>query len=98
DCGVIGAYGGGRGACWGLGGPAFYAYAKLAADPGVNLDKLLEEYCAGVYGESGRIMERFFRLLHSRSNLTLEGDRHFENGYPAEDAFSALYPPAVVNQ
>jgi hypothetical protein len=97
DCGMVGAYGFGRGVCWGLGGPAYYASAKLAADPDANLDKLLTDYCDGVYGEAGRTMERFFRLLHSRSNTTMTRPG-FENGYPGEDAFAALYPPSVVNK
>jgi hypothetical protein len=43
-------------------------------------------------------MERFFRVFHKRSNRTLDTRPRFENGYPAEDAFSLLYPPSVVNE
>lgn len=115
-CGVLGLYGGGRGVCWGLGGPSFYAYAKLAGDPDVDIDEMITEYCNTVYGKAGPTMERFFKLFHSRSGKTLldkpgfksihpdenvlsSRDRvRFENGYPVEDTFCALYPPSVVER
>ena len=96
DMGVIGITKGPR-LNWGLGGPTYYAFGKLMGDPDTNIDNLLHEYCMGVYGDSGGIMKRFFKLFHSRSTLArdLPWARH---SYPAEDAFTYLYPPKVVRE
>lgn len=94
DLGVIGITGGPR-INWGLGGPSFYAFGKLMGDPDLNMDALLHEYCMGVYGNSGRVMKRFFKLFHSRSGFTRELKK-FPNSYPAEDTLTALYPPRIV--
>ena len=98
DRGVIGMYGGPR-ICWGLSGPTFYAYCRLTADPDLNMDRLLDEYYNGVYVEAAPAMSRFFKVLHDRTGLARELEsKRFPNSYPVEDAFTALYPPAVVDQ
>ena len=96
DLGVMGIKGTPR-INWGLGGPSFYAYGKLMGDPDTDIDKLLHEYCMGIYGDAGGVMERFFKLFHSRSGLARELEA-LPNSYPAEDTFTHLYPPRVVRE
>ena len=84
---------------WGMGGPAYYAFWKLCGDPDLDTDALVRDYCRGVYGKAARPMRRFFSLFHSRSGYTIAlKNMRIRNSYNAEDAFTLLYPPKVVNQ
>lgn len=106
--GVIGIYQGSRtAACRVLGGPSYYAFAKLAGDADFDVDRMLTDYCTTVYAEAAPQMEQFFQLFHSRSGMTLENsgghpmriDRlRFSEGYLVEDTLCALYPPAVIQR
>ena len=96
DIGVMGIKGTPR-INWGLGGPSYYAYGKLIGDPDTDVDRLLNDYCVGIYAESGPAMKRFFRLFHSRSSKTMELP-YFPGSYHAEDAFTTLYPPKIVHE
>ena len=85
---------------WGLGGPAYYCFYKLCGDPDADVDRLVREYCNGVYGAAGRTMKRFFDLFHARSGMTipLKEKARIHDSYYAEDAFSLLYPPKVIQR
>ena len=82
---------------WGLGGPTYYAYGKLMGDPDADIDKLLHDYCVGLYEEAGPAMKRFFKLFHSRSSHTRELP-YITHSYPAENAYVVLYPARVVQE
>jgi len=100
DFGVIGEYVGPRDN-WGLGGPMYYIFGKLAGNPDANVDELMREFCLGVYGRAGILMNRFFTNYYSTSHLAWEFRpflRSRPNPQPVEDVFMTLYPPNVVRQ
>lgn len=66
---------------WGLQGPVFYAFGKLAEDPDRDAQPLVEEYCLGVFGDkAGKAMLEFFNALYARHeqllpHLSVDGSR-----------------------
>jgi len=101
DANVIGMTGDPQGQ-WGLGGPSHYVFCKLIGDVDADVDALVHDYCMGVYGEVGWIMKRFFNLFHQRAAMAVPlkemKGRARTGAYPAEEAFTLLYPPKVVHQ
>lgn len=57
---------------WGRGGPLNYLLAKLAWDPGADVEALFAEYCQKAYGEGASAMEQLWRLLDA------EFERHYQ--------------------
>ena len=98
--GVVGEYVGPRDN-WGLGGPMYYVFGKLAGNPDANVDELMREFCLAVYGKAGILMNRFFTNYYATSHLAWEFRtflRSRPNPQPVEDVFMTLYPPNVVRQ
>lgn len=96
DLGVIGIRGTPR-MNWGLGGPSYYAYGKLLGNPDADIDRMLHEYCMGIYREAGPTMKRFFKLLHRRSGKTMDTP-YFRSAYHAEEVFPSLYQPKIIHE
>jgi len=97
---LVGVWGGPIGS-WGLGGPAHYAFYRLAGDPDIDVDELVEDYCLGIYGTAGKTMKRFFDLFHNRSSQWLPMRTHLyrlRDSYPAEGTIVALFPPKVTHR
>ncbi len=68
---VRGIYRCGFGELYGLEGPEYYIWGKLFTDPGQDTGKLLNEYCANTFGNAAGTMEKFYRILDSRLELSI---------------------------
>lgn len=102
EVGIDGFYiGAGKPKYWGLWGPVYYAMSKLIDNTELDPDVLVEEYCLGVYGESGAIMKGFFDCLYSRIDDTRLALRDLDPGSPMGDVknrFLYRFPPRVVGK
>jgi hypothetical protein len=103
DQGVLGIHGTSGGEVWGLEGPAYYAYGKLAWNPDRDIDEVLDTYCRGVYRAAAPAMKGFFRLLHERIAVgdamqTPEERRLFLNKGRPEVYFPAAYPVEILTR
>ena len=90
--GVKGIHGGG-GYNWGLIGLTYYVTGRLMGDPSRDLDQLTDEYCTGLYGNAAREMEKFFALLHTKSDYKFQ-DRQMT----IMERFTLYYPPDFVER
>ncbi len=100
--GVLGIYACGGGVQWGLEGPAYYVYAKLSWNPGLDVDALVEEYCRGIYHDAAPEMIKFFNLIEERTAVgkaTQTVIEQAENDYRVATAnyFPEAYPFYVLN-
>ncbi len=76
---------------WGLSGPVYWTIGKCLGNPDLDPDKLLDEYCRGVFEDAAPAMRQFFGLLYGREIVPLER-------YSAADQHVLHYPPAFVLQ
>ena len=61
---VKGVYRCGFGNLYGLEGPVYYLYGKLFDDPGLDVEKTVNEYCEAAFGkEAAPAMNNFFKLI-----------------------------------
>ncbi|MBN1674424.1 MAG: DUF4838 domain-containing protein [Kiritimatiellae bacterium] len=90
--GVKGLYVCGGAEIFGLEGPAYYIFAKLAWDPTREVEKLLEEYYAGVYHAAAAPMKRFFALIEER--VPIGNKAQYAKGVQKRDRASAYFPAA----
>lgn len=101
DGGVMGIHSTSSGEVWGLEGPAYYAYGKLAWNPDLDVDAVLERYYQGVYGAAAPVMRTFFDLLEERITAgdqmqTLEERRSNQEKMRPEVYFPAAYPDHIL--
>lgn len=89
--GVIGLYGIHE-ANWGLQGPCYYVMGRISGNPALNDDRLLREYCDGVFRGAGPTMKRFFDLLYTRSISKLGYQWQVRTFGSAEDKHLLMYP------
>ena len=99
--GVLGIYVCGGGELWGLEGPAYYVFAKLAWDPQRDEDKILDDYYRGVFHQAAGVMKEFFDLLEERvavGHKTQSAEDKKRNFFylRSADYFPAAYPPGVL--
>lgn len=95
--GVIGIFFCVIGENWGLEGPAYYVLSRLLYNPELDYQPLVKEYCQFVFGRAAAPMEQFFNKLYGR----VEGFLKFMTvpAYNnAETAYTALYPPPVLEE
>jgi len=76
---------------WGLQGPTFYTIAKTMGNPDLDPQKLVEEYCMGVFEEAGPEMIEFFKHLYARDIVTVER-------CSSESQHMLYYPPSLLNE
>ncbi len=107
---VRGIYRCGFGELYGLEGPEYYVWGKLFTDPTQDTGKLLNEYCLGAFGNAAGTMEKFYRLLDSRLELSIRDDKEPDWNDPAlldgQDPamldplriIALRYPPAVTDE
>ena len=103
DNGVMGIHSTSGGEIWGLEGPAYYAYGRLAWDPDRDVDAVLDRYCRGVYGPAGPVMKAFFDLLEERiaagdALQTPEERRINQEKMHPQVYFPAAYPETALAQ
>jgi len=48
---------------WGTQGPNFYVQSKLMWDPGLDVAKLMDDYCAAGFGPAGPAVRKYFQAL-----------------------------------
>ena len=102
DRGVRGVFVCGGGEQWGLEGPAYYAYAKLSWNPGLDVDTLVDDYCRGVFHSAATEMRQFFNLIEARIRIgqntqTVKERAENECNIAAANYFPEAYPPAVLS-
>ena len=74
---------------WGCQGLNYYVYAKMAWDPHVHVDAVVDEYCRLAFGPAYQTMLRYYDLLER----TMDGGRvHYGRNF--ESAW--IFTPAVV--
>jgi hypothetical protein len=93
---------------WGFEGPVFYLLGRLMGDPSLDPDATITEYCEGVYGEAGKTMHAFFRLLHERlgevvpvadEDIAIDvRNTRLPRWLTTSQMFLAMYPPEVLAQ
>jgi len=98
---VVGFYPCGGDEVWGLEGPAYYVFAKLAWDPRRDVEQILDEYYRGVFHEAAGEMKAFFDRLEERiavgeKTQTKQQWQQNECFIPCEKYFPAAYPPEVL--
>ncbi len=71
---IWGLYCCGSGELFGLESPVYYIYGKLLEDSTKDPEKLADEFCDFAYPDSSKPMKAFFRLLHERLKIKIEGD------------------------
>jgi hypothetical protein len=76
---------------WGLQGPVYYVLGKTMGDPDLDPQKLVEEYCAGVFDEAGPEMLAFFNAIYARDIVPIERSS-------AEYQHLLYYPPSLLNE
>ena len=89
---IIGIFLGGEPSNYGLNGPVFYTLGRLASDPSLDENKVVKEYCLGLYGEAGEEMLRFFEYLYDRPLYNLKYAPHTPHGEVVRNTF----PPRVI--
>ncbi|MBN1674904.1 MAG: DUF4838 domain-containing protein [Kiritimatiellae bacterium] len=95
--GVKGLYVCGGTELFGLEGPAYYVFAKLAWDPNRDVEKVLDEYYAGVYRAAAAPMKQFFALIEERVPIGMKqaGTRYAKKQEHVYGYYPAAYPPEV---
>ncbi|OQA86752.1 MAG: hypothetical protein BWY31_01154 [Lentisphaerae bacterium ADurb.Bin242] len=66
---IWGIYRCGFGELFGLEGPIYYSYGKLLADPSLDYEELINEYCESAFGSAAEPMNKFYKLLYKRLEL-----------------------------
>ncbi len=102
DHGIMGIYSCGGGGTWGLAGSAYYVYTKLAWNPNLDVDAVLDDYCRGVYHAAGPEMKEFFNLIEARvetgkAKQTVEQRAANAYNIAVDNYFAEAYPPIVLN-
>lgn len=88
---------------WGLDGPKLYILEKLLWNPELDVDKLLQQWCQGLFGEAGPLMKEYFDFLEkawcqqkpsssSRGMYRLLGSRY------KKEQLTEIFPPEVCEQ
>jgi len=100
--GVKGIFSCGGGEKWGLEGCAYYVYAKLAWNPALDPDAVLDDYCRGVYHAAAPDMKEFFNLIESRvaagkSTQTVQDRASNLHKIVSSAFFPEAYPPKILN-
>ena len=83
----------GRITCWGLLGPAYYAYGKALGDPRRDPDALFREYVDAAFGAAAAPMRAFYKAMYDRLDTLWQmppGVRPFAT---PEDYFCHFFPP-----
>lgn len=94
DRNVRGIHGGG-GYNWGLMGASYYVSGKLMGDPSLDIDKLVKEYCDGLYSSVSDEMIDFFELLWTKSDYKNQSGA---NTMTTAEVLMDYYPPEFVQK
>ena len=86
---------------YGLQGPVFYVLGKMMGDVSLDHDKLLKEYCDGVFEDTGETMYRFFKIVYARHEIWPLNEGHFgklpaDRSWATSDVFVHLYTPEFI--
>lgn len=91
---IIGIFLGGECSNFGLNGPAFYTVGRLAGDATLDENKIVREYCLGLYAEAGEDMHAFFKYLYDRPLYNFR----YAPGTPHGQVVSNIFPQRVIEQ
>lgn len=93
---VKGVYRCGFGEVYGLEGPVYYLYGKLFDDPGLNVEKTVDEYCIAAFGaKAAPAMNNFFKLIDEAVDNYVDeyhGEKRALSRRP-ETLLSAMWTP-----
>jgi len=90
--------------CYGLNGPAFYAFGKALENPGRESRDVLDEYVNSLFGEAAVPMRAFYRAMYERlDTVSLFNHPNIDNGGVAntlatpEDFYCHCFPAKLLN-
>ena len=75
DVGVEAYYFCGGFDCWATEAPSYYVAAQLLRNPDLNEATVLGEFCSGLFGNTGPLMERFFQTFMAAADKYRETGR-----------------------
>ena len=90
--GVKGIYYCGGGENWGAEGPTYYTIGRLATDPTLQWQNILDEYCALTFGKAGKTMRAFYDVLYRRI------DTHYAPEGNGADNHTSVFAPEPLDQ
>lgn len=88
---------------WGLDGPKLWIVEKLLWNPEKNVDKLLNQWCNGLFGEkTGKHIKNYFLFLENcwtnQKYSEIRGSYRLMGSQYKEEQFKDIFPPEICDK